>query len=57
VSLEQKRYFESGVKSERERILKRVNDLINAVVDYTLTPSQYDKAVQRITEVVKGEQK
>lgn len=57
MSLEQKKYFESGVKSEQERILKRVNDLINAVVDYTLTPSQYDNAVQRITEVVKGEPK
>jgi len=56
MSLEQKKYFESGVKSEQERIMKRVNDLINAVVDYTLTPSQYDRAVERIEEIVKGEQ-
>lgn len=41
---------------ERERMLKQINDLINAVVDYTLTPSQYDQATQRITEIIKGEQ-
>ena len=49
--------FEAGKQQEQERILKRVNDLINAVVDYTLTPSQYDKAAQRISEVIKGENK
>lgn len=49
--------MEIGRIREQNRIMRRVNDLINSVVDYTLTPAQYDKAVERIAEVIKEEPK
>jgi len=56
VSLEQKRYFESGVKSERERIIKLLMLEFGIGVDLDRTEMR-DEIILKLIELIKGEQK
>jgi len=55
VSLEQKRYFESGVKSERERIIKLLMLEFGIGVDLEDTEMR-DAIILSLIEKIKGEQ-
>ena len=50
-------YREQGRQQERSRLLSLKNEIINSVVDYTLTPAQYDQTVARLTEIITGKTK
>lgn len=51
MSFEQKQYWLKGQEYERERLTKRVNDLINSVVDYGLGPN-YPRIKNALLDVI-----
>jgi len=56
MSLEQKRYFESGVKSERERIIKLLKLEFGIGVDLERTEMR-DAIILKLIELIRGEQR
>jgi hypothetical protein len=46
--------YQQGVREERERLLARTNDIINAVVDYSLA-NKYDRVVADLTKIIMDE--
>lgn len=44
-----------GQRMKANQLMARKNEIINSVVDYTLTPSQYDRATENLEKVIKGD--
>lgn len=44
-----------GQQMKANQLMARKNEIINSVVDYTLTPAQYDRAVKSIERLIKGD--
>jgi len=56
MSLEEKKYFESGVKSERERIIKLLKLEFGIGVDLDRTEMR-DAIILNLIDQIRGEQK
>jgi len=56
MSLEEKKYFESGVKSERERIIKLLESTLGIGLDLETTDFR-DTVIKNAVKLIKGEEK